>query len=741
MTMRAPVYLDGEQIPDDRIREIFRWPPDLPRSFERSTLLIGSRGVGKSTFFRYLKVTHHGPAIHLALAADLASFGKDASLGPLGRGYSDAIRRSVANKAAGLLALSLSERFISKGLVVDREALLSCLPAGVIDAPKELSPKWCKDTRDSIGPRPLEDFAALPNTRSLAGLVSLVGEESARRGELLLILFDRADMVVPAALIPVAELLDQSAHFVALVAMRPGHGSEAFTADEFGAVPGDHFTVVHMGRTPYGQDWETFLLEAVGTQLGAPMLGALPEDLRRHVLILARDSLRTALELFLACRGAKPEELSETLASAIDAVGENYLVAAQTVLQQYHPDYRRLVSEIRKDVLKRHERIEVPVHLQISESRPTGLWERNTRVDGFIDAALRSRAACMPSGHVWVPGARVREVEIPPVVLWHPGDPYWTSPSHTPLTVRRTENSLFETGGGGRQQASIFVAYRMDFSVSRKFRNDLADLLGKHPCPMRITVEDGRVRHGEDWAPVIRSRIKAAKLVVGDITGLRNDVVFELGFGYGLRKPFIPVVENPEGRRTVPSWLRAKQIGSYETEAAVGGVASSVIAHITDPYISKPRRVRDPVPGLAVWLDFAPELAGSRDQFTACCDREGFTIEVLEADKPEDVLIDQAARATLLAAVLTGGKRDALVHFVAGAVVARPSAGYGTKSLARRVFLLGLGGQPPRDLAADSLLRCTDIVVALEPKAVLEELATCGREHRKWLKGSKSQPD
>jgi len=737
MTMKVPVYLDGEQIPDDRITDIFRWPPDLPRSFGRSTLLIGSRGVGKSTFFRYLKVTHHGPAIHLALAADLASFGKDAILGPLGTGYSDAIRRSVASKAAGLLALSLSERFLGKGLTVDRDALLHCLPAGMVDAPRHLSPPWCKETRDSIGPKPLEEFAALPDTRSLANLVSLVGEHTARRGEPLLILFDRADMVVPAALIPVAELLDQSTHFMALVAIRPGHGSEAFTADESGGVPGDHFTVVHMGRTPYAREWQTFLLEAVGAQLGDPMLAAVPAELKRHVLILARDSLRTALELFLACREATPERLCHELASAIDAVGENYLVAAQRVLQQYHPDYRRLISDIRKDLLKRHGRIEVPVHLQIAESRPTGLWERSTRVDGFMDAALRSRAACMPTGHVWVPGARVREVEIPPVVLWREGDAYWSSPSATPLIVRRTEGSLFEAGGGARARITIFVAYRMDFPASKKFRDDLASVLARHPGPMRIAVEDGRVREGEDWAPVIRSRIKAAKLVIGDITGLRNDVIFELGFAYGLRKPFIPVVENLADRKTVPSWLRAKQIGSYETQAALASVASSVIAHITDPYISKPRPVRDPVPGLAICLDFSPESLASRDQFTASCEREGLSVEVLDPDTSEDVLIDQAPRATLLAGVLTGGKLDALLHFVAGAVVARPTAGYGTKSLRRRVFLLGTTGQPARELAADSVVRCTDVVLALEQNAIHDEIVARGRDHRRWLTGSR----
>lgn len=49
--MHARVVIDGKQTPDDRIRGLFRWPPDLAPECGRSALVIGSRGVGKTTLF------------------------------------------------------------------------------------------------------------------------------------------------------------------------------------------------------------------------------------------------------------------------------------------------------------------------------------------------------------------------------------------------------------------------------------------------------------------------------------------------------------------------------------------------------------------------------------------------------------------------------------------------------------------------------------------------------------------
>lgn len=729
------VYMDGEQIPDDRIRDIFRWPPAITRTFIRSSLIVGSRGVGKTTLFRYLKSTHSGLAIHLALGAEFSSFGKDAAMGPLGRGYSKTMEQLIASKAISLLALSVADRLAAKKIQPDLDLLNHCLPKESVQLPRRLSTAWCSRTREIISNLTLEQFEPRA-TRPLVKLISDLGRRTASKIGPLLLLLDRADMVVPAALVPVAELLDQSVDYVALVAMRPGHASQIFASEELGAIPGDHYEVTHLGQSPYEPEWEQFLTEALQAQLGGLALSSVPEIPRRFILTVARDSLRTALELVLACQSAPSGRLESELATALAAVRESHLVAAQRVLQSHHPDYRKLVSDIRAELLKSKVSVDGPVHLQILDQQSPGLWQENSQVDVFIDAALRSRAACMPNGRMWVPGLRVREVEIPPAIIWHEGDPYWDSNRHEVTTIVRSEKSLFGAGGGGSQPASVFVAYRMDFDASRKFRNDLEQVLNHQRGPVRVSVVDGRVREGEEWAPVIRDRIKRTKLLVGDVTGLRNDVMFELGFGHGLRKSFIPVVESQQHKGRIPAWLRIKQIGSFATENELISVASSVVAHISDRGIAKPKRVRDPVPGLAIWLRSLPWCEDAYNEFEATCGREGLTCQQLLDGMSPETWVDQAPRASLLIAVLDHTEMDALVHFICGAVVAHPTAGYASKSLARRVLIICRPGQQIESVAAESLLRCSAVVTATTLEILHDEVYGYASSYRTWLKSA-----
>ena len=78
---RSP-WPDAKRIPDKRIREVFRPPPAMPARFSRSALVVGSRGVGKTILFRYLKDTHEGFATHIYLSTEFASLTK-AGHGPL----------------------------------------------------------------------------------------------------------------------------------------------------------------------------------------------------------------------------------------------------------------------------------------------------------------------------------------------------------------------------------------------------------------------------------------------------------------------------------------------------------------------------------------------------------------------------------------------------------------------------------------------------------------------------------
>jgi len=112
-TIKAP-WIEGEKIPDSRLREIFRQPPGAPPAFYRSSLVVGSRGVGKTTLFRYHKEVHDGIAVHISLATEFASLTKQTAIGPLSVDFPAALARLVCGKATALLAVSISERLTRK---------------------------------------------------------------------------------------------------------------------------------------------------------------------------------------------------------------------------------------------------------------------------------------------------------------------------------------------------------------------------------------------------------------------------------------------------------------------------------------------------------------------------------------------------------------------------------------------------------------------------------------------------
>jgi len=105
-------------------------------------------------------------------------------------------------------------------------------------------------------------------------------------------------MVSPAFLRPVIDILDQSSQYLALVAMRPGHAARVIGGSEHDAVAGDHFDIIHLGIHPYSQEWVDFMLQAVSAQIQESRITPKIEELRHGVISLARDSVRTALELF-----------------------------------------------------------------------------------------------------------------------------------------------------------------------------------------------------------------------------------------------------------------------------------------------------------------------------------------------------------------------------------------------------------------------------------------------------------
>ncbi len=174
MDFDQPPWPDAERIPEKRVREVFRSPPAMPARFVRSTLVVGSRGAGKTILFRYLKDTHEGFATHIYLSTEFASLTK-AGHGPLTPRYPENIENQLSGKATSLLALAISDRLQRKGLSVPTEYLLRCLPEKFRNGLNKIDDQRINDTRETINKETLIGFEGIAEASPLVSFGSESG--------------------------------------------------------------------------------------------------------------------------------------------------------------------------------------------------------------------------------------------------------------------------------------------------------------------------------------------------------------------------------------------------------------------------------------------------------------------------------------------------------------------------------------------------------------------------------------
>lgn len=729
MPLVVPPWVEGEKIPEDRLNEIFRPPPAVPARFLRSSLIIGSRGAGKTTLLRYHKLNHKGIAVHVALADAFSCLTKQTAYGPFAFDIPDTLQPVLISKAISVLAIALAEQLIRKNIRLRSQELNRCLPDSFRTSNPEVEADWLEKTKKGVATAALDSFTGTSDTSPLRDFVSAMAIAAAESHGPLLVLFDKADMVLSPSLIPVLELLDQSRGFIALLALRPGHAGQALADVTSGGVAGDHYGVAHLGISPRSAEWTAFVSEAIRAQLGSNLERVAP-DSRAWMIAVSRDSLKNGLELFARYLAVSPDKSETELLQALDDLKENQLTAAQRVLQMYHPDFRDLINRIRATAIAQYGEISGPIVLAIKEPSQGLLFEQPSRTTRFLGLAVRTGALCMPENFRWVPGSLPQSFEIPPLLAWRKGDRSWRTESAPLLEVPLEGEKLLKQLGGPPRPPIMFLAYRMNIEDSQKFRQEFQAAVKTHPDLTSSKVVDGHVYAGEKWAETIRYRIRGSKLLVGDVTGMRPDVLFELGFAYGLKKPLIPVVATPADANDLPRWLNATQLGFFKTQDGLLGIVSSVAKHLSDPSYFKAPRTRKPIPSLVVWLRKLEWNVHALDQFVTAVNRWNLQPEILTATLEASIL--RASTASLLVVSLDGTKDDALIHYICGAVAARPKAGAGQKTLSRKILVLEEPGSNAATYAADSLRRCEDTVTIVQLDEIKSHTEHFLADYRHW---------
>ena len=223
-------FIDGEKIPDETFDDIYQPPPGFEPPLLQSHLIIGARGSGKTTLLRHLKRQHEqrdsGIALHISLAGVLPEHARDLGYGSLSFHIPRNQAQLLEARTVSFLAIKLSRLLAEKNVPPPTPELRACLPKScrqMIEQGKELD--W-DSLLSSLSNEPAFSFAGEPAEDNFVSLINELGRRTANTHGPLLLLFDRADQVSPAALPPIFWLLCQSASYRAVIAMRPGHTGE-----------------------------------------------------------------------------------------------------------------------------------------------------------------------------------------------------------------------------------------------------------------------------------------------------------------------------------------------------------------------------------------------------------------------------------------------------------------------------------------------------------------------------------
>jgi len=70
---------------------------------------------------------------------------------------------------------------------------------------------------------------------------------------------------------------------------------------------------------------------------------------------------------------------------------------------------------------------------------------------------------------------------------------------------------------------------------------------------------------GRPWQTEILDALASADVIVADVTGPRDNVIYEIGYAHGRRKPVI-LIGRPDSLSTLPSYLRNYQVLLYKPD-------------------------------------------------------------------------------------------------------------------------------------------------------------------------------
>jgi len=422
------VPADGEKVSTEQIAQTHIPHPGVSDHFKRSTLLIGSRGVGKTFLLRHRKQTSHQGGIYVNLVDTLHSIARDAGIGGRSLFFTEDQARRIRAKTAALIAsrvieLCIREAGESSSFDV---ALMEPLIPWKYRKPLSSNASNARKLRYAISTSSLSSWPAQDQTNIL---IDILGELAEVYPHNFAIFFDRAEDISIPSLAVLMQLLDQSVGALVVIAARPGLAQLISRDQDPTLIPGDHYDVVHVGANPYTASWQEFMESATRNYLAANEI-TIPKDLQfRWVCGMARDSIRQAVNFAQsAISGNAPAPFSER-AEHMRAAREQLLRIVRQQLVPEHADFRNVIDYVHHhtDITRRLSE-QTPFHVLlhiVGDAQQQSLLAEQDPLDDYVLRAVRGGALFYPPGYHWHPYEIPRTFELSPLLVWDGKNDTW----------------------------------------------------------------------------------------------------------------------------------------------------------------------------------------------------------------------------------------------------------------------------------------------------------------------------
>ncbi len=499
------VPADGEKVSTEQIEQTHVPHPGISDHFRRSTLLIGSRGVGKTFLLRHRKQTGHQGAIYINLVETLHSIARDAGIGGRSLVFAQDQAARIRAKTAALIgsrAIELCLREVGDDISLKPTLMDPLLPA-------ELRPSLtateatAKALGFAISTSPLSSWPAYDLTHILIDILSDLANAYPYRMALFL---DRAEDVAIPSLGVLMQLLDQSVKALTVIAARPGVAQLIPRDRDPTLIAGDHYDLVHVGVSPYSESWLRFVESATRNYLAANEIG-IPDGLSlAWCSSMARDSIRQAISFAQVAISTHSSVTFDQRLLRMRAAREELLRVVRQLLVPEHADFRNVIDHVHHNPrvsgrLASESQFYVLLRI-IGQSPQQSLLGELDQLSEYVLRAIRGGALFCPPEYHWHPYELPDKFELAPLLAWNGRNEKWIalpliSSARSSLGLRR------DRGGSKATQCSSPTAWatgtvaKCELALSGAFRK----LTVRYLCSMAKypnEVSHGLTRSGRE---------------------------------------------------------------------------------------------------------------------------------------------------------------------------------------------------------------------------------------------------